>query len=1160
MVCNLILIDMEICWVKGGRASLLADGMKKDKGICSFCRGALVGWMFVFFCFLAMGGVGFARGLSGESALKVAELKARIQQLSEDSVADEDAQAALVDYQEALRLVKDAEEAEARTSEFQRKAVDAPNEIEKLAEEIPEFRGMNVPEDASLEKVENAFNVANATLSEAKAELKARNRQAREIVTRQSALPALMAAAKNDLAALVRPETPIATSPESVKSAYQRALAQSRLLREQISMFEAEMEYLETAPALVSAEAGLLSRKIAVLTDLTDALRGEVEEMRIEEAGDEIERATERARSFAEGSAEREVADEVVDLVERQGGRNGLSERIAESAAQAAEIEERVEEISRQFSSARERVELLEDVGVRIDPATGRLLRTQRQKMPSTGELTDVLQEVVESSAQVQIERLVLDDRYSALLAESAMDENASPELVELKKERLAALRSLIRDYRSYIKNLREMVTQVRDLIEVSEEFAVFVDRRLLWIPSLGRIQMDEIRIEVSAYREFFRREPFVPLGNDLRKRPYLWCLAALGIGGLALRRRFFRRRLRAVGRQASKKFCTSFLPTALALLYSALLALPLPLAAWFLYLRCYDCGPAVEGALRSVASFLTLAIFFRILCQRNGVLVKHLQMSERRVAVIRQSLNWLIPIMPVFLFFAVALPNHAGAVSGGRLTFIAVVLILMIMYEQVLRPQKQVIHWQGKPSIRFARFCYLLGLLIPVALIVGAAVGYYASVQQLRIQTLLSVAQVVVTLFVAGLLRRWIIVSRKRLAVLQAVKGREAALTARDQKEGLVGEKPQNVASLSEVKASAGKVAEVEEQTNRLVRAAAIAVIVFGLIGIWRSAIPALSAFDKVALWGEVGTAETTRENTPDFNPVGALTPQQDSSEAEAGIVPEVGQVITLQDVFLAIVILFLTFIAAKNIPGLLELAVFRHMNLAPGSSFAFTTTIRYIIVVVGLIMAFGKIGIEWGKVQWIAAAVTLGIGFGLQEIFANFVAGLIILFERPIRLGDIVTITGVDGKVTQIRIRATTVRQFNGRELIVPNKEFITGQFVNWTLSDSVLRVDVPVGIAYGSDTEKAKDLLMKAAEENPRVLQDPAPVVLFDNFADSSLAFILRAHIAGIEHLLAAKTELHFAVDKAFQEAGIEISFPQTDIHIRSMPEKDGTLEGK
>lgn len=1110
----------------------------------------------MFLCLLGCGGDGYARGVGGERVPEVAELEARIEQLSEDSVVDEEAQIALTDLKDALRFVKEAEEVEARTAELRRKAREAPEEIERVAEEVPDLGEIALPDGASLETAENVSEVASEALAEAKAELRSRNREAREMVARQGELPGLLASAQEDLAALEKPAAVIATSPEPVKAAYQKALAQRRLLREQIAMFTAEKQYLETAPALVSAEVGVLSRKIAILSERADWLREEVERLRIEEAGNEIERATERSRSFEEGSRERAVADEVVDFAKRHGGEGGLSEKIAEAAAQVARIEDRVEEVTKQFSGARERVKLLEDVGVRIDPATGRLLRTQRQKLPSTGELTDVLQEVVEASAQMQIEQLILEDRYTELLGASATDPGVSPELVDLEKERLAALRALIRDHRNYIKNLRGMISQVRELIDVSEEFAAFVDRRLLWIPSLGPIGVDEMRIEVSAYREFFGRKPFAPLLEDMERNPILWVVAALGIGVPALRRKVFRDRLRALGRQASRKTCTNFLPTALALVYSGLLALPLPLAAWFLYVRSFDCPPAVVDGLRSVASFLTLAIFFRVLCQRNGVLVMHLQMAEKRVGVIRRSLNWLIPVMPVLLFFAVVLPNHAGAVSGGRLTFIAVVLTLMIMYEQVLRPGKNVIHWQGKPSIRFARVCYLLGLLIPVALIFGAAVGYYASVQELRIQILLSVAQVVVTLFVAGLLRRWILVSRKRLAVVEAMKAREATLVAREQKEGLVGEKPQNVSSLSEVRASAGKVAEVEEQTNRLVRAAAIAVIVFGLIGIWRSSIPALSALDRVALWGEAGEVEAVRGGGADLlnlNPVSSEAAEGAEGAGDAEVlVPELSAVITLQDLFLAVVIVFLTFIAARNVPGLLELAVFRHMNLAPGSSFAFTTTIRYLIVVVGIVMAFGKIGIEWGKVQWIAAAVTLGIGFGLQEIFANFVAGLIILFERPIRLGDIVTIAGVDGKVTQIRIRATTVRQFNGRELIVPNKEFITGQFVNWTLSDSVLRVDVPVGIAYGSQTEKAKELLLEAARADARVLKDPEPMVLFDNFGDSSLVFVLRAHIAGIEHLLATKTDLHFAVEKAFQEAGIEMAFPQTDIHIRSMPE--------
>ena len=128
--------------------------------------------------------------------------------------------------------------------------------------------------------------------------------------------------------------------------------------------------------------------------------------------------------------------------------------------------------------------------------------------------------------------------------------------------------------------------------------------------------------------------------------------------------------------------------------------------------------------------------------------------------------------------------------------------------------------------------------------------------------------------------------------------------------------------------------------------------------------------------------------------------------------------------------------------------MVILQRLSFDAGSRFAVTTVVRYVIVVVGVVVTFGQLGIGWSKVQWLVAAVTVGLGFGLQEIFANFVSGLIILFERPIRVGDIVTIGGFSGRVTQIRIRATTIRQWDRKELVVPNKEFITGQLINWSL----------------------------------------------------------------------------------------------------------------
>ena len=149
-----------------------------------------------------------------------------------------------------------------------------------------------------------------------------------------------------------------------------------------------------------------------------------------------------------------------------------------------------------------------------------------------------------------------------------------------------------------------------------------------------------------------------------------------------------------------------------------------------------------------------------------------------------------------------------------------------------------------------------------------------------------------------------------------------------------------------------------------------------------------------------------------------------------------------------------------------------------------------RYVLVVFGVSLALSSLGIGWTKLQWLIAALTFGLAFGLQEIFANLVSGLIILFEQPVRVGDIVTVGDVDGEVTKIRMRATTITNFERKEYLVPNKEFITGKLVNWTLSDSITRMTIRVGIAYGSDTHLATRTLLAIAREYPLVLEESSP----------------------------------------------------------------------
>jgi potassium efflux system protein len=308
----------------------------------------------------------------------------------------------------------------------------------------------------------------------------------------------------------------------------------------------------------------------------------------------------------------------------------------------------------------------------------------------------------------------------------------------------------------------------------------------------------------------------------------------------------------------------------------------------------------------------------------------------------------------------------------------------------------------------------------------------------------------------------------------------------------------------------------KVDLQTKRLLHSIAVVALVFGLGWVWSEVLPALQIFNEVTVWSGADGAAA----------------------------------ITLANLLNAIIVAVMTVVAVNNLPGLLEAAVLHRLPLDAGVRYAAAAIVRYAIGITGITIAAGAIGIGWPKVQWLVAAVTFGLGFGLQEIFANFVSGLIVLFERPIRVGDIVTVGEVTGSVSRIRMRATTITDWDRKELIVPNKEFITARLVNWTLSDSMIRLVIPVGIAYGADTQRARQLLLQVAGSTPLVLRDPPAKAFFMGFGDSALNFELRVFVANVDQRINVMHDINMAIDRTFREAGIEIAFPQRDIHIRSI----------
>jgi len=223
---------------------------------------------------------------------------------------------------------------------------------------------------------------------------------------------------------------------------------------------------------------------------------------------------------------------------------------------------------------------------------------------------------------------------------------------------------------------------------------------------------------------------------------------------------------------------------------------------------------------------------------------------------------------------------------------------------------------------------------------------------------------------------------------------------------------------------------------------------------------------------------------------------------------------------------------------------------------SFALSTFARYTILVFGFLVAMGAVGFSLDRVALLLGALGVGIGFGLQNVVNNFVSGLILLFERPIRVGDWVQLGDLFGIVSKIGIRSSMVRTFDGADVVVPNGDLVSEQLINWTLSDRKRRVILPVGVAYGTAPRRVIELLLEVARGHEEVLANPEPVALFRGFGDSALNFELRVFTEG--DWLRVLSDLAVATTEALEAAGITIPFPQRDLHLRNIPELRDALK--
>jgi len=586
---------------------------------------------------------------------------------------------------------------------------------------------------------------------------------------------------------------------------------------------------------------------------------------------------------------------------------------------------------------------------------------------------------------------------------------------------------------------------------------------------------------------------------------------------------------LKGLASRFGKPTTDSFGLTLRVLGLTLLLALPLTLllaAPGWLLLHASpgtDLALAVGGELLSVAATLLTLELLSAICRPNGLAAAHFRWPEANLRLLRTAtrrLTWtLIPAVVLMRLAVVLDPVEGGGILGRLAAIFAFGAVVWSMV-RVFHPRRGVMaqlrHPDAYPMLMRSYWLWYPALVLyPVGMIIMAWFGYLYTTSVEANNYLDSLQLVLAVVLLQALALRWLLVVHRRLSYEAALKRHRAASEAAQAEP----REPGKEAAEPRFEEPHVDFSTLSADTRALIRFSLSFVVLFSFLLIGSDTLSALRVFDDQVLWNKTVS-------------VGGETQQRHVTSLHLG---------------LALLFAVGTWVLLRRLPSLLEIILLRRSTLSAADRYAVTSLTSYVIGAIGILLVLGTLGVSWMHLQWMAAALSVGIGFDLQEIVANFVSGLIILLERPIRVGDTVTVGDTDGVVTKIRIRATTIRNGDRKELLVPNKEFVTGRLLNWSLSDPVTRIVLVVGVAYGSDVDQASAIMTGIAEANEHVLNEPPPVVTFDTFGDNALTLSLRAFVDSVEVRISAISALNRAINQAFAEAGISIAFPQRDLHL-------------
>ena len=1074
-------------------------------------------------------------------------------------------------YDQAAETLNSAAKSAVRVAELQA-MIDSVGEVTgKVNEELDRLQKTppHLPQgDESLETLKATRIEKEAELAKAKEGVAAIEAEIARRVAGQKEIPNLVAAAREQLAKTIEqlrvpmsPETPAAV----VGAQQTFLLAKKESIERSIAALEKELVVYEATADLIPLQQKLAAAEAARVEEETKAWRASESRMAEREAKRKAEEA--RLTTIQADPALQPLAAEnqrFAEIAETRaaGIRKELQSQI--------DVKAKLEEVQKQFQRARDRVE-----SIGLTNAIGLLLRTQKALLPNVQthrqeaktrqvRIRDIQMSLFDLE-DIRIEAGTVEKQFETAMAEVRKVPTTIPaaELEDVVRESLAKreeYRDLaIKNHYECLRTLGDSEVVQKQLIQEVEAFADYIDQRVLWIQSARVMRLADLRLSAGILRIAVSPDPGGPEGwievpdtwrRDAMANLRLYGAAVIIVLGCFVFRRRVRKSLVRLGQNAALSAQVRIWPTFQALAGTLLVGSFWPALIFLLGYRLTsfaegtDFAEAVGIGMMNAAKWWFPLELLRQLCRPQGLGESHFAWPAGGIRSLRRHLRWFCLLGTPLVFLATMLDAQGierWQNSLGRLTFLALMLLIAVFVRLTFHPSGTLFrHLQATNSngwfFRSRTAVYWIGIGTPLALGLAAFWGYYYTSYQLTDRALKTVLLAIGLMIAGALLSRWILVVRRRLAIERMRERRSS-----DQGRASEGD----VASISDIPVEPIEqevdLSLVTDQTRRLVNSLLFIIGILVVWWIWVEVLPALAFLDRVPLWP---TSTTVTET---------ITMDDGSTAVRSLVRP--GH-ISLGDVGLAVMVFFVTMIAARNLPGLLEIVLPQRLRVDAGLRYAIITLTRYVVITLGVIFGFNALGLGWSKLQWLVAALTVGLGFGLQEIFANFVSGLILLFERPIRVGDVVTVDDITGVVTKIQTRATTVTNWDRKEFIVPNKEFVTGRLLNWTRSDQVIRIVVEVGIAYGSDTDRACEIIAEILTKNPEILEEPAPLVTFEGFGDSTLNLVARCYLANLDNRRRIVHDLHTAIDRAFRDAKIEIAFPQRDIHIRSTvaPERE------